>query len=309
VIIRAVDLRKSYGATPVLAGLDLEVREATVHALLGPNGAGKTTTVRILATLVRPDSGQVTVAGHDLVREPAAVRRAIGLTGQYAALDELQTARENLVMMGRLARLGRRRARDRADELLERFGLHAEAGRRVKALSGGMRRRVDLAAGLVAAPRVLFLDEPTTGLDPASRLAMWDVVRELVASGVTVLLTTQYLEEADQLADRITVLTAGRAVAEGTAAELKAAVGDERAELRFADEAAAARAAAGLATVARGQVVDVRTDGSAAAVSDLLARVAALGAEPLTIALTKPSLDDVFLALTGSTRPVDGVAA
>lgn len=308
-IIRAVDLRKSYGATPVLAGLDLEVREATVHALLGPNGAGKTTTVRILATLVRPDSGQVTVAGHDLVREPAAVRRAIGLTGQYAALDELQTARENLVMMGRLARLGRRRARDRADELLERFGLHAEAGRRVKALSGGMRRRVDLAAGLVAAPRVLFLDEPTTGLDPASRLAMWDVVRELVASGVTVLLTTQYLEEADQLADRITVLTAGRAVAEGTAAELKAAVGDERAELRFADEAAAARAAAGLATVARGQVVDVRTDGSAAAVSDLLARVAALGAEPLTIALTKPSLDDVFLALTGSTRPVDGVAA
>jgi ABC-2 type transport system ATP-binding protein len=293
----------------VLSGLDLSVDGGTVHALLGPNGAGKTTTVRILATLLRPDAGQVRIAGHDVIREPMAVRRTIGLTGQYAALDELQTARENLVMMGQLARLGRRLARRRADELLDRFGLTAAGDRRVKALSGGMRRRIDLAAGLVARPQVIFLDEPTTGLDLTSRLAMWDLVRELVAEGATVLLTTQQLEEADQLADRITVIDKGRIAAEGTPAQLKAAVGDERAELAFADAATAARAAAILAAPVDGDTLSVRTDGTASAVRDLLDRLAGQGVGPLSIALTKPSLEDVFLALTGSTHHTEEIAA
>lgn len=308
-IIRASGLAKAYRSTTVLTGLDLSVDAGTVHALLGPNGAGKTTTVRILATLLRADAGQVRIAGHDVARDPMAVRRTIGLTGQYAALDELQTARENLVMMGQLARLGRRPARRRADELLDRFGLAGAGDRRVKTLSGGMRRRIDLAAGLVARPQVIFLDEPTTGLDLESRLSMWDLVRELVAQGATVLLTTQYLEEADQLADRITVIDKGRMVAEGTPAQLKAAVGDERAELAFADAATAAHGASILAVPADGEVVSVRTDGSAAAVRHLLDRLAARGVEPLTITLTKPSLDDVFLALTGSVHHTEETAA
>jgi ABC-2 type transport system ATP-binding protein len=309
VIIQASGLAKAYGSTTVLSGLELIVEAGTVHALLGPNGAGKTTTVRILATLLRPDAGQARVAGHDVVRDPMAVRRMIGLTGQYAALDELQTARENLVMMGQLARLGRRPARRRADELLDRLGLADVGDRRVKTLSGGMRRRIDLAAGLVARPQVIFLDEPTTGLDPASRLAMWDLVRELVADGATVLLTTQYLEEADQLADRITVIDNGRIAAEGTPAQLKRTVGDERAELAFADAATAIRAAAMLAVSADRDTVSVPTDGSASAVRDLLGGLATHGIEPLTIALTKPSLDDVFLALTGSAHRTEETAA
>jgi ABC-2 type transport system ATP-binding protein len=309
VIIEACGLTKAYRSTTVLSGLDLSVDAGTVHALLGPNGAGKTTTVRILATLLRPDAGQVRIAGHDVAREPMAVRRMIGLTGQYAALDELQTARENLVMMGQLARLGRRPARRRADELLDRFGLTGTGDRQVKTLSGGMRRRIDLAAGLVARPRVIFLDEPTTGLDLTSRLAMWDLVRELVAEGATVLLTTQQLEEADQLADRITVIDKGRIAAEGSPAQLKATVGDERAELAFADAATATCAAAILAAPADGDRVSVRTDGSASAVRGLLGRLAGQGVEPLTIALTKPSLEDVFLALTGSIHPTEEIAA
>jgi ABC-2 type transport system ATP-binding protein len=229
--IEAAGLRKRYGQTTVLDGLDLRIPRASVLALLGPNGAGKTTAVRLLSTLTVPDGGRATVAGHDVVTDPASVRRAISLTGQYAALDELQTGTENLRMIGRLAGLSPRAARARAAELLDRFELVAAAARRVGTYSGGMRRRLDLAASLVRPVEVLFLDEPTTGLDPRSRLRMWELVSELRADGTTVLLTTQYLEEADRLADRIVVIDTGRVVAEGTASELKRQVADHRLEL------------------------------------------------------------------------------
>jgi ABC-2 type transport system ATP-binding protein len=229
--IRADGLRKRYGQTTVLDGLDLRVPRASVLALLGPNGAGKTTAVRLLTTLTLPDGGRATVAGHDVVADPAGVRRAISLTGQYVALDELQTGTENLRMIGRLAGLSGRAARARAGELLERFDLVAAGPRRVGTYSGGMRRRLDLAASLVRPVEVLFLDEPTTGLDPRSRMRMWELVAELRAAGTTVLLTTQYLEEADRLADRIVVIDGGRVVADGTATELKRRTADHRLEL------------------------------------------------------------------------------
>ena len=229
--IEVQGLTKSYRAVRVLDGIDLRVPAGTVFALLGPNGAGKTTTVRILATLVEPDGGSARVAGHDVVADRHAVRRRISLTGQYAAIDELQTGRENLEMMGRLRRLPRRAARSRAGELLERFDLIDAGDRRVAGYSGGMRRRLDLAAGLVASPEVIFLDEPTTGLDPRARQSMWDVVTGLADAGVTVFLTTQYLDEAERLADTIAVLDRGRIVAEGTARELKQRVGGARLEL------------------------------------------------------------------------------
>ncbi len=226
--IEAAGLRKRFGPTTVLDGLDLRVPRASVLALLGPNGAGKTTTVRLLSTLTTPDGGRATVAGHDVVADPAGVRRAISLTGQYAALDELQTGTENLRMIGRLCGLSARAARARAAELLDRFDLVAAGARRVATYSGGMRRRLDLAASLVRPVEVLFLDEPTTGLDPRSRVRMWELVAELRAAGTTVLLTTQYLDEADRLADRIVVIDTGRVVAEGTAAELKRQTADHR---------------------------------------------------------------------------------
>jgi ABC-2 type transport system ATP-binding protein len=295
--IEAESLRKSYGRVDVLTGLDLRVAPGSVFALLGPNGAGKTTTVRILSTLAKADGGRATVCGHDVAAAPGRVRSAISLTGQYAAVDEMLTGRENLLLMGRLRHLRRPAARRRAAELLERFDLVEAAGRRVSTYSGGMRRRLDLAMSLVSNPPVLFLDEPTTGLDPRSRRAVWDAVLGLTASGVTVLLTTQYLEEADQLADRIAVLDGGRVVAEGTAEELKARVGSETVELFFADVEALGEAAVALdgapADLER-LSLRVASDGSAAAVRELLDRVD--GVE--RIELHRPTLDEVFLTLT-----------
>jgi ABC-2 type transport system ATP-binding protein len=225
--IEASKLTKSFGHTPVLSGLDLRVRTGTVHALLGPNGAGKTTTVRILATLIKPDAGSVTVLGHDIEREPRRVRESISLTGQYAAVDELLTGEENLMMMGKLRHLGRKAAKRRTAELIDHFELSDARKRRVGTYSGGMRRRLDIALSLVSTPPVIVFDEPTTGLDPRSRRGVWGAVRGLASSGVTVLLTTQYLDEADALADRISVIDRGHVVAEGSAQELKALVGAE----------------------------------------------------------------------------------
>jgi ABC-2 type transport system ATP-binding protein len=308
-VVEVTGLRKSFGATTVLGGVDLSVDEGTVLALLGPNGAGKTTTVRILATLLRPDAGVARVAGHDVVAEPAAVRSAISLTGQYAAVDGQQTGRENLVMLGRLRHLGRGAARRRAGDLLDRFGLAHAAGRRVDTWSGGMRRRLDLAMSLVATPRVLFLDEPTTGLDPTSRSTMWDVVRDLVAERITVVLTTQYLEEADRLADRIVLIDGGRVVADGRAAELKARVGGARIDLRLPspDPAAATAAvrALGVAGLAAriaedGCTVGVPSDGSAEQVHRTLDALARAEVAVSAIAQREPTLDDVFAALTGA---------
>jgi ABC-2 type transport system ATP-binding protein len=279
------------------------VRRGGVFALLGPNGAGKTTTVRILSTLVAPDGGRARVLGLDVVRQRRAVRRQISLTGQYAAVDELQTGAENLVMMGRLAGLSRPAARARADELLACFDLRDAARRRVGTYSGGMRRRLDLAAGLVGRPQVLFLDEPTTGLDPRSRQAMWDVTAELVADGVTVFLTTQYLDEADRLAERIAVIDGGRIVAEGTAAELKRRVAGPRLHLICADSGAYAELAARLgeralaADPARLRL-DVATDGDARSVRALLDELDPGGDAIASFALHDATLDDVFLALT-----------
>src|SRR5246127_5226268 len=244
--ILAEGLVKAYGTTTALAGLDLTVPAGTVYGLLGPNGAGKTTAVRVFSTLLRPNRGRAQVLGHDVVTEAAQVRRMIGLTGQYAALDEYLTGRANLVMIGQLSRLTADAARRRADEMLERFDLTEAAGRAVKTYSGGMRRRLDLAASLIGHPAVLFLDEPTTGLDPGARALMWDIVRQLVADGTTLLLTTQYLDEADQLADRIAVIDGGEVIAEGTPTELKASMGGQRLLITLADGSDASAAAAAL---------------------------------------------------------------
>ncbi|TCC18310.1 ATP-binding cassette domain-containing protein [Kribbella speibonae] len=297
-IVEAKGLRKSYGATEVLTGVDLSVAEGTVLALLGPNGAGKTTTVRILTTLTRPDSGTATIAGYDVLREPARVRGVISLTGQYAAVDENQTGRENLVMVGRLMHLGRRTARRRTTELLEQFGLTDAMGRRVKTYSGGMRRKLDLAMSLIARPRVIFLDEPTTGLDPASRSAMWDAIVELVRDGTTILLTTQYLEEADRLADRIVLLDHGRIVASGTADALKTQIGGERIELRFPDEVQLLKAAGVLNGLVDQLVLNVPSDGTAAHLHQVLDVLRDNGLTPERVSSHRPTLDDVFLALT-----------
>lgn len=302
-ILEATGLRKRYGDATVLDGVDLAVEAGSVLALLGPNGAGKTTTVRILGTLTRPDGGWARIAGFDVVTQPWQVREVIALTGQYAAVDAQQTGRENLTMIGRLLRLGRRGAATRAAALLERFDLTGAADRRVVTYSGGLRRRLDLAMSLVAAPRLLFLDEPTTGLDPGSRATMWDAVGELVRGGTTVVLTTQYLDEADRLADRIVLLDGGRVAAEGSPDELKARVGGERVELCFADPAALARAAAALrdaGTVDPDRLVlVVPTDGSAAELHAVLDALRAAGAEPDRVAGRRPTLDDVFLGVTG----------
>jgi ABC-2 type transport system ATP-binding protein len=306
-------LRKAYGTTTVLDGLAVD--DGTVLALLGPNGAGKTTAVRILATLLRPDGGTARIAGHDVVAEPHAVRSLISLTGQYAAVDDEQTGRENLVMLGQLRHLGRRNARRRAGELLDRFDLSGAADRRVATWSGGMRRRLDLAMSLVCTPRVLFLDEPTTGLDPTSRSTMWDVVRDLVGDGITVVLTTQYLEEADRLADRIVLLDGGRVVADGQAAELKARVGGTRLDLRLPTADAASAAVRTLGALGfdpqlagdgdgdgdgDGRTVGLPSDGSAEQVRLALDALARADIDVATVAQHEPTLDDVFTTLTGT---------
>src|SRR5580693_8958706 len=254
--IEAVGLAKAYGRTRALAGLDLEVGAGEILGVLGPNGAGKTTAVRVLTTLLRPDRGTARVAGYDVVTEAALVRREIGLTGQYAALDECLTGRANLVMVGQLGRLSGRQARQRASELLARFDLSDAADRGVKTYSGGMRRRLDLAASLVTRPQILFLDEPSTGLDPRSRMVTWDAVRGLAADGTTVLLTTQHLDEADQLADRIAVVDHGTVIGDGTAAQLKAKVGGERVVLTVSEQSALGPAA---------EVLSRHADGAATA--------------------------------------------
>jgi ABC-2 type transport system ATP-binding protein len=303
--IEATGLTKRYGSVPVLTGVDLGVARGSVFSLLGPNGAGKTTTVRILSTLVRADGGRARVAGHDVGAAPREVRRRIALTGQYAAVDELQTGEENLRMMGRLTGLDGRAARRRGAELLERFDLTAAAGRRVGTYSGGMRRRLDLAASLVGRPEVIFLDEPTTGLDPRSRQGMWDVVAELAAGGVTVFLTTQYLEEADRLADRIAVLDRGRIVAQGTAAELKRTVGGERLDVVLTDDVAFADALVTLGERAvlrdaAERLVGIATDGDAATVRALLDELDPDRRSVERFAVHAATLDDVFLTLTSS---------
>jgi ABC-2 type transport system ATP-binding protein len=306
--VAVTGLRKSFGPEVVLDGLDLTVPEGTVFALLGPNGAGKTTTVDILSTLTPADAGEVRIAGHDLHREPDAVRAAIALTGQFSAVDGLLTGAENLRLMADLLHLDRRTGQRRAAELLERFDLVDAAGRAPSGYSGGMRRRLDLAMGLMGDPRVVFLDEPTTGLDPRSRRAMWDVVRGLVADGVTVLLTTQYLEEADSLADRIGVLDGGRLVAEGTADELKRLVPGGHVRLEFTGPEPLQRAARALGVPAGGAgslALEVPGDGSVAQLRSLLTRLDDAGVDVAGLTVHTPDLDDVFLALTGRPTPAE----
>ena len=312
--ITTIGLGKDLGGRPVLDAVDLDVPPGTVHALLGPNGAGKTTLVRVLSTLLAPDRGTAVVAGYDVRTAPEAVRRQISLTGQSAAVDELQTGSENLEMIGRLLRLGRRGARDRARELIEAFDLADAAGRLVKTWSGGMRRRLDLAASLVVQPSVLFLDEPTTGLDPRSRLGLWDAVADLAASGTTILLTTQYLEEADRLAGRVSLLDHGRVVAEGTPGELKTRVAGQRLDLVFPDGAAFARAARLLDgravwTDEGHRAIAVGIDGSAGEVHAVLDELAGAKVPVETLSVATATLDDVFLALTGrSTHPEEVIS-
>ncbi|MFF5616476.1 ATP-binding cassette domain-containing protein [Streptomyces albidoflavus] len=300
--ITITGLRKAYGDKTVLDGIDLRIPAGSVFALLGPNGAGKTTTVNILSTLVPADGGRAEVAGHDVAAAPDRVRAAIGVTGQFAALDDLLTAEENLLLMADLLRLGKREGRSRTQELLERFGIADVAGRRAALFSGGMRRRLDLAMTLVGDPRVIFLDEPTTGLDPRSRRTMWETVRELVAGGTTVFLTTQYLEEADQLADRIAVLDGGRIVAEGTADELKARIPGSHVRLRFTAPADYERAATVFPDATRDDeqlALRVAGDGGLDALRALLDRLDGAGAHAAGFSVHTPDLDDVFLALTG----------
>ena len=307
-MIETCGLAKSFGRAPAVSGLDLQIPAGSTFCLLGPNGAGKTTVVRMLSTLVRPDAGWARVAGHDVAADGAAVRREIGLSGQYASVDEFLTGRANLVMIGELCRLRRPAARRRAAELLAHFELEPAADRPVRTYSGGMRRRLDLAASLITRPRVLFLDEPTTGLDPRSRLVMWDVIRRLVLDGTTLLLTTQYLEEADQLADVVCVMDSGRVTAQGSPAELKARVGGTWLLLSLPPGAPLGRAAAVLAPHAAGPVrlpggpgcVEVPVVPRPGIVTDVVRDLDAAGIPVDDISLRRPSLDDVFHALTGA---------
>jgi len=304
--IEASGLVKSFGTTRAVDGVDLRVDRGSVYGVLGPNGAGKTTTIRMLATLLRPDAGTARVLGHDVVAQADAVRELVSLTGQLASVDDDLTGRENLILLGRLLGYRTGQARDRADGLLDAFGLQEAAGRLVKTYSGGMRRRLDVAASIVVTPRLMFLDEPTTGLDPRSRNEVWDIVRALVGQGTTVLLCTQYLDEADQLADRIAVVDHGRVIAEGTPAQLKASVGEGALHVRLLDPGRRPDAAARL-----GRLLDaephLEADPAALSVpvagaeraADAMAELARAGLGLASFALAQPSLDEVFLALTG----------
>ncbi|WP_225849269.1 ATP-binding cassette domain-containing protein [Streptomyces sp. HPF1205] len=304
--IEATGLRKSYGDKTVLDGIDIRVPAGTVFSLLGPNGAGKTTAVGILSTLLSADGGRARIAGHDLVAEAGAVRAAIGVTGQFSAVDGLITGEENMLLMADLNHLPRREGRQVAAALLERFGLAEAARKPVSTYSGGMKRRLDIAMTLVGAPRIIFLDEPTTGLDPRSRHIMWQIVRELVSGGTTVFLTTQYLDEADQLADRIAVLDGGRIVAQGSAEELKRLVPGGHVRLRFTDPAAYERAARALGEAARDDerlALQVPSGGSQRELRAVLDRLDAAAVEADELTVHTPDLDDVFFALTGGSAP------
>jgi len=306
-IIVAVGLVKKFGDVVALDGLDLRVPEGTVYGLLGPNGAGKTTCVRILTTLLKPDAGAATVAGFDVVKRPNAVRRVIGLTGQYAAVDEYLSGRENLRMFGDLYHLAPGYVKERSQELLERFDLADAADRSLRTYSGGMRRRLDLAASLIAKPRILFLDEPTTGLDPRSRIGLWEVIKDLVADGTTVLLTTQYLDEADQLAEDIVVIDHGRVIAHGTSDALKDQVGGDRLEVIVDGREAVVTAVEALRPLATGEVLAEVADhrvvapvsGGSTVLVDAIRALDAAGVRVEDVALRRPTLDDVFLSLTG----------
>jgi ABC-2 type transport system ATP-binding protein len=296
-------LRKSYGEHMVLDGIDLAVQQGTVFALLGPNGAGKTTTVQILSTLIHADAGQARLAGYDLNTEPARIREVIGVTGQYSAVDKLLTGRENLMLMADLFHLGRGLAKARADELLERFDLAEAAGKLAATYSGGMQRKLDLAMTLVGEPRIIFLDEPTTGLDPRSRRTMWQIVKDLTRSGVTIFLTTQYLEEADQLADQIALLDHGTLIAQGTPDELKRMIPGGHIRLRFTDAGTLARAQEAIARPGRADeealTLEVPTSGSVPELRGILTRLDDQGIDVAELTVHTPGLDDVFLALTG----------
>ncbi|MBA3262884.1 MAG: ATP-binding cassette domain-containing protein [Thermoleophilaceae bacterium] len=311
--IEVRDLRKSYGDVEALRGIDLEAPAGTVLGLLGPNGAGKTTAVRILTTLLPPDAGSARVAGFDVVRDASELRAHVGLAGQYAAVDENLTGRENLEMVGRLYHLGRKRSLGRADELLETFGLTDAASRLVRTYSGGMRRRLDLAAALVARPPVIFLDEPTTGLDPRSRLALWQTIAVRVAAGTTVLLTTQYLDEADRLADAIAVIDHGQVIAEGTSDELKDRVGGERLEVTLEDPSQAEVAIAALAPISEddrpscaGELLSMPMRRDRGGIAEAVRRLDSAGVGIADIAVRRPTLDDVFIALTGHAAEHEG---
>jgi ABC-2 type transport system ATP-binding protein len=305
--IEATGLVKSFGETRAVDGVDLAVRSGSVYGVLGPNGAGKTTTIRMLATLLRPDAGEARVLGHDIVRDADAVRSAVSLTGQLASVDEDLTGRENLILLGRLLGLGRNRAKERADELLEAFGLTEAAGRLVKNYSGGMRRRLDISASIVVTPQLMFLDEPTTGLDPRSRNQVWDIIRAMQAGGTTILLCTQYLDEADQLADGIAVIDHGRVIAEGTPGQLKASVGSGALHVRLLDPDQRPEAERILSR----ELGTVHLEADPAALSascadsdraaEAIADLSRSGIRIADFSLGQPSLDEVFLALTGHT--------
>ena len=308
-IVDVQNLTKRFGRTTVLQGINLSAERGTVLGVLGPNGAGKTTAINCLTTLLVPDGGQATIAGYDVVKQPAAVRSLISLTGQFAAVDEVLTARENLVLFGRLLRLSSGAAKRRATELLTQFDLADAADRQVKTFSGGMRRRLDLAASIVVLPLVLFLDEPTTGLDPRSRQQLWAVVKDLKSQGITIILTTQYLEEADALADQIVVIDQGRVIAEGTVDELKDRVGGKFCELRLVNSAEVAKVRALLAdigTITTGEMGEtgplaIAAPKGAKTLSEIVLRLEEKGIAIADISLRRPSLDDVFFKLTGHT--------
>ncbi|POX56740.1 ABC transporter [Streptomyces sp. Ru71] len=310
--IAATGLRKAYGDKTVLDGVDIQVPTGTIFSLLGPNGAGKTTVVSILSTLISADAGQARIAGHDLTAQAQAVRAAIGVTGQFSAVDGLITGEENMLLMADLHHLSKRQGRQVTAELLERFDLVEAARKPASTYSGGMKRRLDIAMTLVGDPRIIFLDEPTTGLDPRSRHTMWQIIRELVSGGTTVFLTTQYLEEADQLADRIAVLNGGRIVAEGSAAELKRLVPGGHVRLRFSDPVTYERAATALRETTRDDealTLQIPSDGSQRELRAVLDWLDAAGIEADELSVHTPDLDDVFFALTGSSVPAQTVTA